>query len=113
MRFALLVLAALPLAAADGVSGKWNLEGDVQGNPVNLSCTVEQKADAKLTGKCTLADGQTVDVSGEAKDEKIKFSFTASGYTLNYDGTVQGDTMKGGIEVSGASGTFSGKRAAN
>lgn len=114
MRFALLILAALPLAAASDLSGKWTLEGDVQGNPVNLSCSVQQKADAKLTGKCTLSNGDTVDLAGDVSEQKIKFSFTTpSGYTLEYSGTVQGDSMKGGIEVSGASGTFTGKRAAN
>ncbi len=40
-----------------------------------------------------------------------QFSVTISGYTLNYSGKVEGDTVAGGIEVAGATGTFSGRRA--
>ena len=46
---AALVMMLLPLAAATlsarDLAGKWTMEGDVQGNPVNLACTVEQAAD--------------------------------------------------------------------
>lgn len=113
MRFALCLLAALPLSAATGIAGKWTLEGDVQGNPIAMTCTMEQSAEAKITGNCTINNEQTVPVTGTAKDAKFTFTFTASGYTLTYTGTVEGDTMKGGIEVAGTDGTFSGKRAAN
>ena len=112
MRIILLMLATLGIAAAAGVSGKWTIQGDVQGHEVNLNCTVQQDAEAKLTGKCTINGGESVDIAGDAKGEQFKFSFTAGGYTLDYSGTVQNDTMKGGIEVSGASGTFTGKRTA-
>ena len=110
MRFGLLMLLALPLAAASDVSGKWTIDGDIQGNAVNLNCTLKQNADAKVTGKCTVNGTDEVDIAGEVKDEKIKFSFTAGGYTLDYTGALTADTMKGDIDVAGASGTFTGKR---
>jgi hypothetical protein len=114
MRFVLLVLAALPIAAANDISGKWTIDGDVVGNPVNLNCSIRQDAAAKMTGKCTVNGSDSVDITGEVKDGKITFSFTSrSEHTLYYSGTVDGNTMKGDIEVSGASGTFSGKRDAS
>ena len=116
MRFVILVLLALPLAAASDISGKWLIEGDVTGYPVILNCSFEQKADLKIVGKCTAKGGEgteTLDISGAADGEKFKFSFTtSSGYTLEYTGTLQGDTIKGDIAVAGVTGTFTGKRSA-
>jgi hypothetical protein len=116
MKMGILLLAALPLAAADGIAGKWSITGDIVGHPVVLNCSVEAKAEAKIAGTCTLtgSDGtESVKISGEAKGEKFNFEFTTgSGYTLAYAGMLQGDTIQGGIEVSGASGTFTGKRSA-
>lgn len=105
----LLPLAAARIAAAD-LSGNWNIDGDVQGNPVNLTCTVQQAADAKITGKCQVNGMEATEIEGAAKDAAFKFSFTVQGYTLTYTGTLEGDSMSGDIEVAGANGKFSGKR---
>jgi hypothetical protein len=115
MRFATLVLivaSVLPAgaAAADDLSGSWTIDGDVQGNAFTLNCTVKQAAGAALSGQCEV-NGMTSELSGTAKDADIQFSVTISGYTLNYSGKVEGDTVAGGIEVAGATGTFSGRRA--
>ena len=114
MKLALLILAALPLAGAGDIAGKWAMEGDVVGNPVNLDCSIEQKGEGKIGGTCTEKGGdgsESLDIAGEAKAEKFSFSFTtSSGYTLTYTGTVEGDAVKGDIEVSGANGSFTGKR---
>jgi hypothetical protein len=104
----MLVLA--PVATAADLSGKWTIDGDVQGNPVNLTCDVQQSADAKIAGKCQLNGTEQTELEGTAKDAAFKFSFTVQGYTLTYTGTLEGDTMSGDIEVSGATGKFSGKR---
>ena len=106
----MLLLAPAVLAAAD-LSGNWTIDGDVQGNPVNLTCAVEQGADAKIAGKCQVNGMEATEIEGTAKDAVFKFSFTVQGYTLNYSGTVEGDTMTGDIEVAGATGKFSGKRS--
>lgn len=103
-------LAPAAGAAAD-LSGKWIINGDVQGNAVNLDCTITQGADAALTGRCQVNGGETAEISGAVKESSIQFSFTVSGYTLNYSGKVDGETVSGGIEVAGANGTFSGARA--
>jgi hypothetical protein len=97
-------------AAAADLSGKWTIDGDVQGNAFTLNCTVKESAGASLSGQCEV-NGMTSDLTGTVKDTDVQFSITVSGYTLNYTGKVAGDTLSGGIEVSGASGTFSGKRA--
>ena len=110
-----LVMMLLPLAAAGlsarDLAGKWTMEGDVQGNPVNLACVVEQAADGKLSGKCLINGMEPAEIEGTAKDATFKFSFTVQGYTLTYSGTLEGDTVNGDIEVAGATGKFSGKRA--
>ena len=110
----LLMLTALPLAqaivvAAD-LSGNWTIDGDVQGNPVNLTCVIQQAADASIAGKCQVS-GMETELAGTAKDAAFKFSFTVQGYTLTYTGTVEGDAMSGDIEVAGAYGKFTGKRS--
>ena len=105
---AALTLSVTAVAAAD-LSGKWTIDGDVQGNPVNLTCDV-QEADAKIAGKCQVNGMEPTELEGTVKDSAFKFSFTVQGYTLTYTGTVEGDTMSGDIEVSGATGKFSGKR---
>jgi hypothetical protein len=110
MRIAILVLTAMYLAAASDMSGKWAIEGDVMGNPVNLNCSIQQSAEAKIAGKCDI-NGTPVEIAGDVKDTEFKFSLTAGGYTLIYTGTIQGDTVKGDIAVAGVTGTFAGKRA--
>jgi hypothetical protein len=62
-------------------------------------------------GRCQVNGGEVADITGAVKDASIQFSFTVSGYTLNYSGKVDGETVSGAIEVAGATGTFAGTRA--
>jgi hypothetical protein len=115
MRLAILLLAALPivavnLGAAEEMSGRWTFEGDVQGNQVNLSCTLAQSADTKLAGKCEVNGMEMTEIAGDVKDAEFRFSFTVAGYTLAYIGKVQGDAVGGDIEVAGVTGKFTGQR---
>ncbi len=108
-----LLLAILPLApvnAAADLSGKWTIDGDVQGNPVNMACDVTQSADLKITGKCQINGTENTEIEGTAKEASFKFAFTVQGYTLTYSGTLDGDTISGDIEVAGSTGKFTGKR---
>ena len=113
MKLLLLMMATFPLTAASDMTGKWIFEGDVAGNPVNLTCSMKQGAEAKITGTCTVAGGEEVSIEGDTKQEKVTFSFTAQGYLLTYTGKLDGNAMSGEISVAGASGTFSGKRDAS
>jgi hypothetical protein len=111
MRFLTLVLAVLPIAApATDLSGKWMINGDVVGNAVSLDCTFQQNGEGKLAGKCAVNGMDPSDIAGDVKEAEFKFSFTTGGYTLTYSGTVQGESVKGSIEVAGVNGTFSGTR---
>ena len=111
----LMMLVALTpgalVQAAPDVSGKWTIDGDVQGNAVNLKCDVQQSAQAKVSGKCEVNGTDTVDMAGDVTDTALKFAITVQGYTLTYTGKLDGDTVSGDIEVAGTGGTFSGKRA--
>jgi hypothetical protein len=111
----LMLMIMIPFAsaseAAADLSGTWAISGDVQGNAVNLDCTITQGADTTLTGRCQVNGGEMADITGAVKDASIQFSFTVSGYTLNYSGKVDGETVSGAIEVAGATGTFAGTRA--
>jgi hypothetical protein len=112
MRIFIIVLAVLSMAAAPAdVSGKWTINGDVVGNAVSLECSFQQNTEGKITGRCTVNGMDPTEVAGDAKDAQFKFSFTASGYVLTYTGTIEGDTVKGNIEVAGVTGMFTGTRA--
>ena len=111
----LMLLGALTLGpsvlAAPDASGKWTIDGDVQGNAVALKCDVQQNAEAKVSGKCDVNGMETVDLTGDVADTTLKFAITVQGYTLTYTGKLEGDTVSGDIEVAGTGGTFSGTRA--
>jgi hypothetical protein len=113
--FLLLGLAVLPLAATD-VAGRWQLKGEVAGNPILADCNFKQDA-AKLAGTCKAEGYSAWSVAGELQETKISFhhdvDYQGSTYTLNYAGTFNSDAeAKGDIEVSGASGEFTLTRAA-
>lgn len=107
-----LLCSVLPAAAAD-VTGRWSFEGDVTGNPIRLQCELRQNGD-KLEGTCTSKNGE-VKLAGAVNDPKVRFSYAVdyqgTTYTLYYSGTLDSDSgMKGEIEVSGTTGTFSARK---
>ena len=108
------ILLALTLTLAGvapiNMHGKWIMDGDVQGNAVSLACVIDQKADAKLTGKCQINGTDEAEIEGTATDANFKFAFTVQGYTLTYTGTLDSDAVSGDIEVAGVTGKFTGKR---
>src|ERR1700728_1394443 len=99
MRLFMVMFVGLGIAAAAEVSGNWSIQGDVQGNAVSLDCpSLQQTADGKITGSCTLNGGDAVTVNGAVKGDKVRFSFEAGGYTLEYSGDLSGEAMKGEIQ---------------
>lgn len=108
----LAVLAcAIPAAAAD-ISGSWTLEGDVVGNPVNMTCSFTQSG-LKVTGSCNGEAGSTA-VTGSVAENQVTFQQTVQSYELTYTGALDatGASMKGEIAVAGVTGTFSATKAA-
>lgn len=116
------VLASAGLAAS--IDGKWFSEQTMErgGQTFKISRTFDLKADGeKLTGTVTTAFGNMEPRAAEIKDGKFadgKFSFsitmsTPNGeFTRRYEGTVEGDTMKGtsGSPDGGQSRPFEAKR---
>lgn len=105
----ILGLAMLPLAAVDA-TGRWQLKGEVAGNPILAGCNFKQDA-AKLAGTCKAEGMGDWKIEGDVQEKKIAFhhdvEYGGSTYTLNYTGAFESDTLaKGDIEVSGASGEF-------
>ena len=105
-------LAAVSVLAAD-VSGTWNVDGDVVGNPVKFPCVVTQKGE-DLTGTATL-EGKDVPVTGTVKEKVVTFEFDTenqgSTYHLVFSGTLGDDGgLTGTIAVAGVEGTFTAKK---
>jgi hypothetical protein len=108
--YVMLMLLAPAMGAAD-LSGKWIMDGDVQGNAVSLACVVEQNAEGRISGKCQINGTDEAEIQGTAQDAGFKFAFSVQGYVLTYTGTLDSDAVSGDIEVAGVTGKFSGKRA--
>ncbi len=109
-------LGVLQVAAAADVTGRWQLKGEVAGNPILADCNFKQDA-TKLAGTCKAGDMANWVVAGELQDKKISFhhdvEYGGSTYTLNYSGTFNTDAeAKGDIDVAGASGEFTLTKAA-
>ena len=107
----LLLMAGAALAAS--IDGKWVAERKMErdGQSFTIIQTFDLKSDgAKLTGNLTMQFGDMEPRTMEIKDGKVdgnKFSFstvmdTPNGeFKMNYNGTVEGDTLKGTSEREG------------
>jgi hypothetical protein len=108
-----IILSGGAAYAAD-LTADWKVDGDVAGNAIALVCSLKQE-DAKLSGECvSAAGGAGIDapVTGkvDGKNVSFQFDFEYSGMalTMAFSGTNDTESsMKGGIQVSGAEGTFS------
>ncbi len=111
------------VAAAAAIDGKWVSERKMErdGQAFTIVQTFDLKSDGnKVSGTLTMAFGDMEPRSGEIKDGKIdgnKFSFSFTMSTPNgefkvvYEGTVEGDTLKGtSTREGGQSRPFEAKR---
>jgi hypothetical protein len=112
MLFALALLASLHAAPADSVTGKWQLKGDVVGNPLNTVCDIKQTG-ATLSGSCTGDTGVPTPITGTVKDGVVTFQhggdYQGTELTIVYSAKFETPTqLKGTIEVKpfSAEGTF-------
>lgn len=117
MLLALSLLAALHIAPADSVTGKWQLKGDVAGNALNTVCDIAQSG-ATLSGVCTNEQGQPQPITGEVKDGTVTFQhggdYQGTELTIIYSGKLETPKhLKGTIVVKpfDASGTFTAEPA--
>ncbi len=109
----MIVLLALPLAAAD-VSGKWKGEVEVAGNNATPEFTFKQDG-AKLTGTYKGMLGEAP-IEGTVEGNKVrwvlKVNYESNPVTIIYTGTLESDKlMKGAVDFAGqAEGTFTAKK---
>lgn len=90
-------------AAADSLPGTWQIQGDVEGNPLSEVCTIQQ-TEAALTGSCTAAGGPIYEITGEVKDGTITFrhggEYDGQPLTIIYSGTLTSpEEIRGTVEV--------------
>ena len=111
MLLPLALLAALH-APVDSVPGKWQIKGDIMGNPLDETCTITQTG-TSLGGSCTNSNGGPYEVTGEAKDGKVTFkhggAYQGQELTITYSATFAAPMqLKGTVDVQpyGVSGEF-------
>ena len=112
MLLALALLVSLSTAPADSITGKWQLKGDVVGNPLNSTCDIKQTG-TTLSGSCTNETGAALPITGTVKDGVVTFShggdYQGTELTVTYSGKLESPSqIKGTIEVKpfNAEGTF-------
>ena len=108
-------LAEDSLSAAD-LSGTWNVDGDVAGNAVKITCVLKQDGEA-LSGTATIegADLQDVPVKGSIRGRDVTFQIDVpargSSHTNVFTGRLGADgIIRGASAVANVGGTFTAKK---
>lgn len=104
-----LLTSASLYAQATNVTGEWAFTVQTDQGGGNPTITFKQDGE-KLTGKYVGQLGNA-DLTGTVKAGAIKFSFTidvqGQQAPVNYEGTVEKNTMKGKLDIGGmVNGTF-------
>jgi hypothetical protein len=107
-----LALAVTVVSAAD-ISGAWNVDGDVVGNPVKFACTLKQDGE-KLSGTGKM-QGKDIPISGSVKGQVVTFQFDVDHEGTTYTNVFTGKlgdngVIEGSIAVGGVEGTFTAKK---
>ena len=112
----LLIFSTTTLLAQPTVPGAWTISGDVQGYPINETCTFTQTGD-KVTGSCVDSDSKKRDTTVTIDGQKVVFvhdgEYVSKPLTLTYTGTWNDKgELRGDIDVKplGSSGTFTAKK---
>lgn len=120
VRIAALVVIALAfsmVAAAQkpaNVAGKWELTGQGRQGPTTSTVTFEQDGE-KLKGNIEGAQGGPAPLEGSVKGNKVTFKVTrqtpdGQTRTFEYEGTVEGDSMKGTRVMGDRKSDFTAKK---
>jgi hypothetical protein len=112
-----LVAALAVPAAAQGVNvtGKWVFDVQTSGGSGQPTVTFKQDGE-KLTGHYSSQTLGEADFTGSVKGSAIQFTFNAEAQgqqiDVAYSGTVDGNTMKGTVNMAGGqlTGSFTGKK---
>lgn len=93
-------------AFADDVTGAWKITGDVVGNAVDIGCTFAGAGD-KTTAACGPADKTGPATPAKVTGKDVTWDWDGGQAVLTFKGTLDTPkTMKGDIEVSGVTGSF-------
>jgi hypothetical protein len=108
-------LAVTTVAQGVNVTGTWILDVQTGGGTGQPTLTFKQDGE-KLTGHYSSQTLGEADFTGTVKGNAIQFTFNANAQgteiDVAYAGTVDGDSMKGTVNMAGGqlTGTFTGKK---
>ena len=95
------------------VTGTWNMVVETSAGSGSPVLVLKQENDTLITGTYTGTFGEAP-VQGTIKINKIDLKFSASGMSMEYIGTIDGNSMKGkSIFGTMREGTFTGMRKEN
>lgn len=92
------------------IAGLWNMSVTVSQGSGNPVFSLKQPTDSTITGTYTGTFGEAP-VTGKIKGNKITLTITTSNVTMTYEGTVEGNKMKGKVSLGEyGDGEFSGQK---
>ena len=114
---ALVAALVMPATAQGGVNvtGKWVFDVQTSGGSGQPTVTFKQEGE-KLTGHYSSQTLGEADFTGTVKGTAIQFTFNAEAQgqqiDVAYSGTVDGNSMKGTVNMAGGqlTGSFTGKK---
>jgi hypothetical protein len=94
------------------VTGTWKMNVETNMGSGSPTVVLKHLADTTITGKYNGQLGEA-EINGSVHGNKIRFEFSVQSNTVVYDGTVDGNNMKGSVKLGTmAEGTFTGTREA-
>ncbi len=112
----LLLASVATLLAQPTIPGAWTITGDVQGYPLNESCTFTQDKD-KISGPCKNSEGKSFDTTVTVSEKKVVLvhggEYQGQALTLTFTGAWNDKgELNGDIDVQPmqVSGTFNAKK---
>ena len=92
------------------INGIWQVSVETTAGSGSPTFNLKQPTDSTIEGTYQGQLGES-DVKGTIKGNKFHITFEISGNLIEYDGELDGDTIKGKVKLgSMAEGTFTGSR---
>jgi hypothetical protein len=106
------LLLTIPVGAQKPtrVSGVWNMIVETSAGNGNPEFTIKHNTDSTFEGTYRGSLGE-VPIKGTLKGNKVYILFSVSNIDIEYEGVINGDTMKGKVTLGTmGDGTFTGTR---